>query len=81
MKIVPNKEDFIKHIHNKKSTTPHLRLGQIAFNEIYDLLPDVACKLRATEYDPFYNDDRTNMFIDKCYDMIYLKKVFDKIER
>ncbi len=41
---------------------PTIRLGQAFFNELYIKYPAIANKIRATEYDPFYN----NKVLDKC---------------
>lgn len=38
------------------------RVGQWAFNFVYDTYPDIANKLRATEFDPFYRDERLTAF-------------------
>jgi hypothetical protein len=32
----------------------HLRYGQILFNKLVELRPDLSEKIRGTEYDPFY---------------------------
>lgn len=39
------------------------RLGQAAFNAFHDINPEEASKITATEYDPFYHDDRVARFI------------------
>lgn len=41
---------------------PQFRIGQSFFNSLYELHPQIADEVRATEYDPFYNDDK----IHKC---------------
>lgn len=33
------------------------RYGQLYFNVLHELRPDIANKIRATELDPFYFDD------------------------
>lgn len=39
------------------SEHPHLRLGQVYFNLLHDLRPDLANKLRGSLHDPFYKDE------------------------
>lgn len=40
------------------------RQGQATFNAIHELWPDVANALRGSSYDPFYNDAKTDQFLD-----------------
>ena len=42
------------------------RWGQAFFNALYMLFPDVANSIRATDKDPFYNNDK----VDKCIEFI-----------
>lgn len=42
-----------------------IRYGQAVFNAAYQLYPWPTDQLRATEYDPFYDDDRVDKFIDR----------------
>lgn len=44
------------------------RLGQAIFNAAMELCPDQAKTLKGTEYDPFYDDDRISIFLDKLKD-------------
>ena len=39
---------------------PEWRKGQAYFNYLYQLYPDVADKIRGTEFDPFYADHKKN---------------------
>jgi hypothetical protein len=45
------------------------RKGQSFFNALLTMFLEVADAIRATEYDPFYNDD----IIDKCKTKITIK--------
>jgi hypothetical protein len=38
------------------------RLGQAAFNFLHEIRPDIADEVCATQYDPFYDDDRLYVF-------------------
>jgi hypothetical protein len=41
---------------------PDQRDGQIAFNALHDIAPDVAEKIRGTDADPFHDDERLDAF-------------------
>lgn len=43
----------------------YFRRGQAIFNAAYDLFPKAVNKLRGTEYDCYYNDDKEGVFIEK----------------
>ena len=45
----------IKIIYQENSAW---RCGQVLFNYLYTVNPDLADKIRGTELDPFYNDAR-----------------------
>lgn len=40
-----------------------LRYGQWLFNTLTEIRPDLTAQVRATENDPFYNDDRVPAFL------------------
>lgn len=40
----------------------HQRRGQRAFNELYEQDREIADAIRATEFDPFYDDSRLDAF-------------------
>jgi len=42
--------DSLKEVEENK----HLRLGQVLFNKLYEIRPDLSEKIRATNIDPFY---------------------------
>lgn len=42
-----------------------VRLGQAIFNAAYEYFPIAVNKLRGTEYDCFYDDDRIGKFLEK----------------
>lgn len=41
------------------------REGQAAFNALFLVRPDIANKIRGTEYDPYYEDERLDSFYIK----------------
>lgn len=45
----------------------YLRTGQILFNVLYDIAPEVANEIRGTEFDPYYLDSRIRAFLDRIY--------------
>jgi len=40
-----------------------LRLGQWAYNLLYDHHPEIASRLSGTEYDPFHDESRIPAFL------------------
>jgi hypothetical protein len=40
-----------------------IRWGQAVFNSLHQLYPEIANKIRSTEYDPFYIDEKVNNLI------------------
>lgn len=59
--------DFYKKLNKMTKLYPQLRRGQLVFNAMYSLYPNIAERYCGTEYDPFYNDCNINVFICKCY--------------
>ena len=60
--------DFTKNIqlHIKVQNKPEeWRLGQAYFNYAYKLFPKETNKLRATEYDCFYDDIKIPIFLEE----------------
>ena len=46
------------------------RIGQKAFNDLYESNPKIADAIRGTEYDPFYVDDRLPEFYAKVKELM-----------
>ena len=42
---------------------PGLRWGQVMFNTLYEVRPDLAEQVRGTDIDPFYDDARGLAFM------------------
>ena len=59
-------QNFYTHQHPKE-----FRLGQAAFNYVYQYLPEVANQIRGTNKDPFYNDKALAEFWDE------VKRLYD----
>ena len=53
-------QEFVEELYHKVGVAmanhEPLRFGQIVFNYLEDVRPDLANKIRATEMDPFHND-------------------------
>jgi hypothetical protein len=47
-------------------SNPNQRKGQSAFNLMFSIFPSIAQKYRASNMDPFYNDDNTGIFVTAC---------------
>jgi hypothetical protein len=54
--------EFVTKVSTTFVAEPLWRLGQTAFNVLYEVAPDLADEIRATELDPFYLDDRLPAF-------------------
>lgn len=50
-------QDILIEAINMSNEDSNLRLGQCFFNILCSKKPKYASLIRATEYDPFYNDD------------------------
>lgn len=50
---------------------PNQRKGQAAFNYLYIVRPELADSIRTTIFDPFYNDNKLEIFIDYIERMWY----------
>ena len=46
------------------------RIGQKAFNDLYESNPKIADAIRGTEYDPFYDDSRIDKFKAKVAELM-----------
>lgn len=47
-----------------------LRKGQSIFNACYAMFSTETNKLRATEFDCYYDDEKIDIFLDKLYSII-----------
>ena len=50
------------------------RLGQWAFNILYEMYPNIADKIRGTDCDPFYNDSKIPNFLKRLLDFVDMEK-------
>ena len=51
------------------STYKDWRSGQALFNALYSLYPNVADKIRGSDYDPFYIDGRRDSCLTKLLEI------------
>ncbi len=68
--------DYIKVVCGKfQKDHPYLRYGQVIFNYVYSLYPEVANKIRGSEYDCFYEDEKVDFFLE------LVKKIKEELEK
>jgi len=60
---------FQQEVKEQFAKNPNWRLGQTAFNVLYEQRPDISEQIRATDIDPFYNDSRLPKFFEKVADL------------
>lgn len=58
------KDKVLSYACQVQKENPRWRWGQTIFNVAYDLFPDVANKLRGTQYDCFWDDSKVDDFLD-----------------
>lgn len=58
-------EILLEFMQSKKPD--ELRLGQHAFNFIYDIEPDIANQIRGTDKDCFYLNDKMSDFFEEAH--------------
>lgn len=54
-------EEFVLSVADVERPS-HIRVGQHAFNMLFDVKPKLAEKIRGTDYDPFYFDTKLDKF-------------------
>jgi hypothetical protein len=67
---------IVEFIHHKN---PNWRKGQTIFNCLYNLYPDFANEIRATELDPFYIDDRIPQTLEYVYNKLTRSSAEEKL--
>lgn len=55
-------DEYAHAIDRVRAENPRWRAGQTAFNVLLDIRPDLAEEIRATELDPFHNDNVLTQF-------------------
>jgi hypothetical protein len=64
IKLTKQQVDNLKEkVENSKDT--FLRKGQMYFNELYNMNPQLADSIRSSSCDPFYDDSRIDKFLNK----------------
>jgi len=70
-----NFERFIYAYTSELKKHGHIiRKGQIAFNTLDKLFPDLAKKIVGTKYDPFYDDSKLNSFFKYIFELLNVKE-------
>lgn len=54
---------YLVHCTIQMSNHKNWRYGQTLYNELYKIKPDLANKIRCTDYDPFYKDSDIPVFL------------------
>ena len=63
-KLSKQQIDILKaKVENEDHT--HIRKGQMYFNELYKINPQLADSIRSSSFDPFYDDDKIERFLNK----------------
>ena len=57
-------KQYIQDCFHFSQQYPKQRQGQVAFNILADIRPDISTKIQGTERDPFYDDERLLAFYD-----------------
>lgn len=62
------------HLHIKVMNKPNeWRMGQAYFNYAYEMFPNETDKLRGTQYDCFYLDERIPQFLEELNKLLLQK--------
>ena len=65
---------MLTQLHIKVTNKPQeWRMGQAYFNYAYEMYPDEVDKLRGTQYDCFYLDERTPKFLEELNKLLLQK--------
>lgn len=62
--------NFYEKLNKNIRLYPPYRYGQAVFNTMFELYPDVAQKYCGSKYDPFHDNTKINIFIEKCNEEI-----------
>jgi hypothetical protein len=57
-------------IRTNKAKHPQLREGQLWFNAVACIWPDIAERVRGTDIDPFYDDEKLEAFKSYLFDIV-----------
>lgn len=69
------KIDLLDEVKIKRTASSQIRIhnqtrvGQAVFNAAYDLFPKAVDKIRSTEYDCFYDDERIPKFLERLREL------------
>jgi hypothetical protein len=75
--IMDKHTKFLFLLADYMEKNPRQRYGQAVFNLMYSIEAYIADRYRATEYDPFYRDDKAPLFVKKCLSWIEDKRVMN----
>lgn len=52
-----------------------LRSGQLVFNALFEVAPEIANTIRGSKDDPFYNNDIIPAFMKRVIELAQLEKI------
>lgn len=57
-------DEYVVEASEYQRENPHQRSGQVYFNVLYQVRPDLSERIRTTDLDPFYRDQRLPQFLE-----------------
>jgi len=57
-------EEYLTRALTRRELNPTERLGQVYYNVLADVRPDLGDEVRGTSHDPFYKDEVVPAFLD-----------------
>lgn len=61
---------FMVEVFARTKASNHLRLGQVFYNYLYDIKPNLALEIVGTDKDPFYVDTRHQPRFIKAFSFV-----------
>ena len=55
--------EYLSEVMLEMDNNPQMREGQVYFNVLYKMKPELANKITGTELDPFYQDEKLGEFL------------------
>lgn len=55
-----SRDEYITLCINRQKAEPSWRWGQVLFNVLYEVRPDLSERVRGTHFDPFYFDEHSD---------------------
>lgn len=65
-----NIEQYNRLVDEINNNPTYLRTGQYAFNQLHNMDAKLAGEITGTEFDPYYDDDKIIIFLDKVLENV-----------